>query len=91
MAKKPYFAPVFVVASGGIDITDSQEGSVGTGETYGDILKTLYSMGFTDADITGAGLDINDIANWGNIVPGFNPNDDSTWTLVVDHIFPTWE
>lgn len=91
MAKKPYFAPVFVVASGGIDITDSQEGSVGTGETYGDILKTLYSMGFTDADITGAGLDINDIANWGNKVSGFNPNDDSTWTLVVDYIFSTWE
>lgn len=91
MAKKTYFAPVLLVASGGIDITDSQEGSIGTGETYADILQTLYSMGFTDADITGAGLKIDDIANWGNIVAGFDPNDDTTWSLVVDYIFSTWE
>lgn len=91
MAKKTYFAPVFLSYNRDIGITDSQEGSIGTGETYGDILETLYSMGFTDADITGAGLNINDIANWGNIVSGFNPNDDTTWPLVVDYIFSTWE
>ena len=90
MAKKPYSAPVFVVASGGIDITDSQEGSIGGGETYDGILETLYSMGFTNEDITNAGLNINDIGSGGTIVSGFNPNDDTTWSLVVDYIFRQW-
>ena len=91
MSKKTYFAPTFMVASGGIDITQSQEGSIGGGDVQTDFISYLLNDGGFDQDILNwvySQFGSSDPAKW--IVDGFDYSDRSTWGVIVDYVYENY-
>lgn len=87
MSKKTYSAPALMIASGGIDITQSQEGVIGGGNVYDDIMGQLSES--LDSDAL-AWLTSNYGTNpddWGKVVPGFDPNDQETWEFLLEFVY----
>lgn len=86
MSKKTYSAPALMIASGGIDITQSQEGVIGGGNVYDDIMGQLGESLDSDAlswltDRLGT-----DTRTWGETVVGFDPSNQETWELVLEFV-----
>lgn len=86
MSKKTYFAPVLMVASGGIDITQSQEGSIGGGNVYDDIMGQLGESLDSDALAWLTKRLGDDTSTWGQTVAGFDPSNPDTWELVLEFV-----
>lgn len=86
MAKKAYSVPVLILGSGGIDITQSQEGSAGSGNVYDDIMGQLGES--LDADALAWLTDRlgTDTSTWGQTVVGFDPSNRETWELVLEFV-----
>lgn len=86
MAKKVYFPPIFTYASGGIDITQSQEGSIGDGNVYDNIMEQLSESLDSDA-LTWLTNELGTDPNiWNKTVPGFDPNNQETWELILSFV-----
>ena len=85
MSKKTYFAPTLMVASGGIDITQSQEGSIGGGDVQTNFVSYLLDGGLTDEMLTWAyGVLGAAPESWS--LEGFNYSDDKTWEIALNYI-----
>lgn len=85
MAKKAYSVPVLILSSGGIDITDSQEGSIGGGEIHNDFNSYLLGGGLEQSMLEWAYSTLGtDPAYWS--VDGFNYADSNTWDIIIDYI-----
>lgn len=87
MHKKNYFTPVLMVASGGIDITDSQEGGLGTGTVYDEIMGYLSSSLDSDALTWFTSSYGSDPSGWSDSVLGFDPNNSETWEFLLEFIY----
>lgn len=82
---KQYFTPMLLSGSGNIGITDSQEGSIGTGTVPTDINSFLAELGLTPDLYSYYNLPDN-ISEWYKVVPGFNPNDPDTFDLLSAYL-----
>lgn len=85
MSKKTYFAPTFMVASGGIDITQSQEGVIGGGDVQTDFISYLLDGGLTDEMLTWAYEALGSAPQGWNLA-GFDYGDDKTWEIALNYI-----
>lgn len=90
MSKKAYSVPVLILSSGGIDITDSQEGEVGGGNVYDDIMGQLGESLDSDALDWLTGTYGTDPDAWSAVVPGFDPNNQETWDLLLEFVYNSY-
>ena len=85
MAKKAYSVPVLILGFGGIDITQSQEGSIGGGEIYDDFNSYLLGGGLDQAMLEWAYSTFGDNPeSWS--VDGFTYADSGTWDVIIDYV-----
>lgn len=87
MSKKTYSAPALMIASGGIDITQSQEGVIGGGNVYDDIMGQLGESLDSDALAWLTGSYGKDPYGWKDVVSGFDPDDQETWDLLLEFVY----
>jgi len=87
---KQYFTPMLLTA-GGIDITVSQEGDIGTGTVYDSIIDILTEWGITSGELGTLGLSQNPAdSSWQTLADTaglhFNANDPTTWDAMAEYI-----
>lgn len=87
MSKKAYFPPVLTFASGGIDITQSQEGSIGTGTEYSDLWAMLNDQLDDDARKWLTSQYGSRPGDWTDDVEGFDPDNPETWELILEFVY----
>ena len=86
MANKAYNSPLFLTGmkptDGEILITVSQEGRLGTGQIYDEFNAWFYNPDVQEnLNSSGESFNLDDVKTWPG---GFNPNDKSTWELLVE-------
>ena len=84
MAKKAYSVPVLILGSGGIDITDSQEGAIGGGDVQTDLNSYLLDGGLDQDMLNWMYTEYGSPDQWP--VEGFNYRNSETWDVIFEYV-----